>query len=129
MVIPESESANQNSSSTKTLPSPPWKTENASNFPKYSPAFKRKPFSVYETVNNNGSDKHNKNQVVKSDDSDNDSAVSSGRSSLSHSSVSPPNSPKNNGKTRQNNEPINENSEDNNNPRVLKKDSIEAINR
>ena len=61
---------------------------------------------------------------VKSDDSDNDSAVSSGRSSLSHSSVSPPNSPKSN---KQKQDTIKESTEEN--PRILKKDSVEAINR
>ena len=77
--------------------------------------------------------------AVKSDDSDNDSAVSSGRSSLSHSSVSPPASPKSaknlprnlatsSGETIQES-PMSMTSEVNNDPRVLKKDSVEAINR
>mgnify|MGYP001352618167 FL=1 len=76
-------------------------------------------------------------QPVKSDDSDNNAAVSSGRSALSHSSVSPPNSPK--GKQKQ--DTIKEMSSsstgvesESSSPtssvqRVLKKDSIEAINR
>ncbi len=126
LVIPEVEGKD----GSKALSPPPWKQENGDNgFPKYSPAFKRKPITVYdgskESPSSSSSPKNN-SPVVKSDDSDNDSAVSSGRSSLSHSSVSPPNSPKSNGKTRT--EPISE-SEENNNPRVLKKDSIEAINR
>lgn len=113
LVIPEAESA--------TLSTPPWQ-KNDGVYPKYSPAFKRKPFSVFEKETK----KPEPQAAVKSDDSDNDSAVSSGRSSLSHSSVSPPNSPKS-GKIRT--ETISENDEENNNPRVLKKDSIEAINR
>jgi len=72
--------------------------------------------------------------VPKSDDSDNDSAVSSGRSSLSHSSVSPPSSPKSNGKSdlrKSSTETTSKNPAESiaENPRVLKKDSIEAINR
>ena len=173
LVIPETESPST-SAQSKTLTSPPWKDE-SSNFPKYSPAFKRKPFSVLgqsergqtsnsnldqnqQTQNNNGGSKNNtqqqidstnvqmhqkqnnhQNHVVKSDDSDNDSAVSSGRSSLSHSSVSPPSSPKSNGKSGLRNgssDPRSaadsssaESAENPQNPRVLKKDSIEAINR
>ena len=172
LVIPETESPST-SAQSKTLTSPPWKDE-SSNFPKYSPAFKRKPFSVLgqsergqtsnsnldqnqQTQNNNGGSKNNtqqqidstnvqmhqkqnnhQNHVVKSDDSDNDSAVSSGRSSLSHSSVSPPSSPKSNGKSGLRNgssdprsaaDSSSAESADPQNPRVLKKDSIEAINR
>ena len=91
----------------------------------------------------------NTSTAVKSDDSDNDSAVSSGRSSLSHSSVSPPASPK----SAKNNLPRNlansttsgetiqespirssestssSSAEIVTDPRVLKKDSVEAINR
>ena len=169
LVIPETESPST-SSREKTLTSPPWKDE-SSNFPKYSPAFKRKPFSVLgqsergqipsndqnQQTQNNGGSKNNtqqqidstnvqmhqkqnnhQNHVVKSDDSDNDSAVSSGRSSLSHSSVSPPSSPKSNGKSGLRNgssdprsaaDSSSAESADPQNPRVLKKDSIEAINR
>merc|ERR1719210_1404312 len=93
------------------LSMPPWKqqTSSSSDMPssKYSPAYKRKPFSVYGNNNGHGntsttekrtsptsSSNNNNSTNVKSDDSDNDSAVSSGRSSLSHSSVSPPASPK-----------------------------------
>ena len=169
LVIPETESPS--TSQSKTLTSPPWKDE-SSNFPKYSPAFKRKPFSVLgqsergqtsnsnldqnQQTQNNGGSKNNtqqqidstnvqmhqkqnnhQNHVVKSDDSDNDSAVSSGRSSLSHSSVSPPSSPKSNGKSGLRNGSSDPRSAadssteqaDPQNPRVLKKDSIEAINR
>ena len=170
LVIPETESPST-SNQSKTLTSPPWKDE-SNNFPKYSPAFKRKPFSVLgqseirgqtsnndsqtqQTQNNNGGSKnttqqqidstnvmhqkqnHQNNHVVKSDDSDNDSAVSSGRSSLSHSSVSPPSSPKSNGKSGLRNSSSDPRSTadsstesaDLKNPRILKKDSIEAINR
>ena len=168
LVIPETESPS--TSQSKNLTSPPWKDE-SSNFPKYSPAFKRKPFSVLgqsergqtsnnldqnqQTQNNCGSknntqqqidstnvqihqkQNNHQNHVVKSDDSDNDSAVSSGRSSLSHSSVSPPSSPKSNGKSGLRNGSSDPRSAadssteqaDPQNPRVLKKDSIEAINR
>ena len=169
LVIPETESPS--TSQSKTLTSPPWKDE-SSNFPKYSPAFKRKPFSVLgqsergqtsnnldqnQQTQNNGGSKNNtqqqidstnvqmhqkqnnhQNHVVKSDDSDNDSAVSSGRSSLSHSSVSPPSSPKSNGKSGLRNgssdprsaaDSSAEQADQSQNPRVLKKDSIEAINR
>ena len=81
----------------------------------------------------------NTSTAVKSDDSDNDSAVSSGRSSLSHSSVSPPASPKSAKNLPRNNlatssgETIQESpmsmTSEVNDPRVLKKDSVEAINR
>merc|ERR1712228_974235 len=114
LVIPESETSSSVASPTpasKTLSTPPWKqSAESNNFPKYSPAFKRKPFSVFgqttpaTTEQQNGGSKNSPNEntqqqkqntttnhvVPKSDDSDNDSAVSSGRSSLSHSSVSPP---------------------------------------
>jgi hypothetical protein len=169
LVIPETETPS--TSQSKTLTTPPWKDE-SSNLPKYSPAFKRKPFSVLghgqsergqmsnnldqnQQTQNNGGSKNNtqqqidstnvqmhqkqnnhQNHVVKSDDSDNDSAVSSGRSSLSHSSVSPPSSPKSNGKSGLRNGSSDPRSAadssaeaDTQNPRVLKKDSIEAINR
>ena len=132
------------------LSTPPWKqqTSSSSDMPssKYSPAYKRKPFSVYG--NNNGhantstnekrssptsSSNNNNSTNVKSDDSDNDSAVSSGRSSLSHSSVSPPASPKSAKNRPLPNETIQESSSEasstDTNPRILKKDSVEAINR
>ena len=169
MVIPEnsneSSSSSSASSSSKALmmSTPPWK-EN-STFPKYSPAFKRKPFTVYYSNGSNGgtsppsSAEQQRNSAVKSDDSDNDSAVSSGRSSLSHSSVSPPNSPRRTPRSSNKAKPDLESrpsvppalpptgagsplvassdntsaseveNQENNNPRVLKKDSIEAINR
>ena len=47
LVIPESNSESSPvSSATKVLTTPPWKNS-SENFPKYSPAFKRKPFVVY----------------------------------------------------------------------------------
>jgi hypothetical protein len=175
-----------NGNSTNKLSPPPWKS--TSEVPsKYSPAYKRKPFTEYRTSpssNNSTSvvkteksssrlvpastgtgNKNNNNNhstvtlnhsntsstAVKSDDSDNDSAVSSGRSSLSHSSVSPPASPKsakNNLNPRNlatseeetiQESPIRLNSsirsestssaEIVTDPRILKKDSVEAINR
>ena len=122
-------------STASKLSTPPWKTTDVS---KYSPAYKRKPFTVYGTNSTTTETKRptTSNTIVKSDDSDNDSAVSSGRSSLSHSSVSPPASPKTvekSPKTAKNRlssptETIQETTEVDN-PRVLKKDSVEAINR
>ena len=51
LVIPESETSSSVATPTpasKTLPTPPWKqSADSNNFPKYSPAFKRKPFSVF----------------------------------------------------------------------------------
>ena len=50
LVIPESSNespvSSSASSATKVLTTPPWKSS-SDNFPKYSPAFKRKPFVVY----------------------------------------------------------------------------------
>lgn len=50
LVIPESSNespvSSTASSATKVLTTPPWKSS-SENFPKYSPAFKRKPFVVY----------------------------------------------------------------------------------
>ena len=47
LVIPESNSESSPvSSASKVLTTPPWKSS-SENFPKYSPAFKRKPFAVY----------------------------------------------------------------------------------
>lgn len=50
LVIPESSNespvSSTASSATKVLTTPPWKSS-SDNFPKYSPAFKRKPFVVY----------------------------------------------------------------------------------
>ena len=136
-----------------SLPSPPWKEKEGgqqpAEFPKYSPAFKRKPFTVYNTTKkekNNGSEekegtspqykppigKRNSDdslpsscQVPKTEDSDNDSAVSSGLSSLSGRSSSPPQSPK---QQREKHSGTN-NKAGQENPRVLKKNSVEAINR
>ena len=124
-------------STASKLSTPPWKTTDVSS--KYSPAYKRKPFTVYGNSNSTTTETKRpttSNTIVKSDDSDNDSAVSSGRSSLSHSSVSPPASPKTvekSPKTAKNRlssptETIQETTEVDN-PRVLKKDSVEAINR
>ena len=108
-----------------SLSTPPWKSGQST---RYSPAFKRKPFAVYGT----GNVKPTSTTVAPAataaagvpplrrrnataDDSDTDSAVSSGRSSISHSSVSPPPAP---GGAQQ---PEGR--------RVLKKNSVEAINR
>ena len=153
------------------LATPPWKDKNDSNdFPKYSPAFKRKPFSVYNTNERSTSSPEDKLENGKSgstrkpqtddkrrrekgavslnpkgpsdqtfnkppigkrnsdeglylqsklEDSDNDSAVSSGRSSVSGRSSSPTNS-----ELR-----AEELKFLDGNPRLLKKNSIEAINR
>lgn len=153
LVIPENTNENNNVEEKKNvvLSTPPWKSNNAS-VPKYSPAFKRKPFTVYSTGNvkppsrplsaGSSSSRPESQKVtsptsqVKSDDSDNDSAVSSGRSSLSHSSVSPPTSPVQGNRTssvtkRPKAETIKEVDTTSSpaNPRVLKKDSVEAINR
>merc|ERR1719348_1711518 len=140
-----------------SLPNPPWKEKNDSEeFPKYSPAFKRKPFTVYNTKSSlpvsregqnepersmsprtqqeksesrainikNLSKQQSKEQLaykppigkknsdeglpsistgLKTEDSDNDSAVSSGRSSLSGRSSSPIQSPKTKEKNNRNN--------------------------
>ena len=103
LVIPET-------STPTVLKTPPWKVSggsspNSATLPKYSPAFKRKPFTIYShntaaTPPTTAKPSPNKEpapgrpRTSKSDDSDNDSAVSSARSSLSHSSsVSPPHSP------------------------------------
>ena len=147
LVIPEvnNEAMASPPPSASKLSTPPWKQQSSSEMSsssKYSPAYKRKPFSVYGNGNNGHgtstpdkrtsptSSSNNNSTNVKSDDSDNDSAVSSGRSSLSHSSVSPPASPKS-AKNRPQNETIQEASSEavDNNPRILKKDSVEAINR
>ena len=153
------------------LTTPPWKDKNDSNdFPKYSPAFKRKPFSVYNTNERSTSSPEDKVENVKPgstrkpqtddkrrrekgavslnpkgpsdqtfnkppigkrnsdeglylqsklEDSDNDSAVSSGRSSVSGRSSSPTNS-----ELRAEELKLSDG-----NPRLLKKNSIEAINR
>ena len=176
-----------------SLTTPPWKST-SNNVPKYSPAFKRKPFTVYSTGNvkppsrpgsanssssppssmdptqslqqppssqssskktSSGSlsrresmegstvgSRKRQSGSRKSDDSDNDSAVSSGRSSMSHGSVSPPTSPsghKTGGGSvapaavgtrpvpvRQNSKGKGDSIES---ARVLKKNSVEAINR
>jgi len=168
--------------SSGNLPNPPWKDKNESEeFPKYSPAFKRKPFTVYNTKGSrplsregqNDSERSmsprsqqekSENRIVqikhlkqnskeqltykppigkknsdeglpssptglKTEDSDNDSAVSSGRSSLSGRSSSPPHSPK--AIRNELREKIQNNNNANNdmNPRMLKKNSVEAINR
>merc|ERR1712123_497353 len=164
------------------LPNPPWKEKNNTDeFPKYSPAFKRKPFTVYNTKNarplsregqnesersmsprspqdkaecrlniQNLSKKQPNEQLaykppigkknsdeglpnsptgLKTEDSDNDSAVSSGRSSLSGRSSSPPQSPKAIRNELREKMQNNKNSNIDMNPRVLKKNSVEAINR
>ena len=107
-----------------SLSTPPWKSGQQS---RYSPAFKRKPFAVYSTGNVKPPSTttaataagvpplRRRNATATVDDSDTDSAVSSGRSSISHSSVSPPPAP---GSSQQHE-----------NRRVLKKNSVEAINR
>ena len=141
------------SSYSKQLSNPPWKDKGlAEDFPKYSPAFKRKPFTLYGTLDNKKTSeesspstessrsqqkqpiykppigKRNSDEgsvsVLKTEDSDNDSAVSSGRSSLSCRSCTPPSSPKSGSRSSQNNKNSTET-----NPRVLKKNSVEAINR
>ncbi|KAK9497803.1 hypothetical protein O3M35_003725 [Rhynocoris fuscipes] len=98
--------------SSSLIPSPPWKSSDTS-LPKYSPAFKRKSLTVYDTKNGTVSswlgsspvigDQQNeqyldlvpsrlnmksmpaKNIESRDEESDNDSAVSSSRSDLSHS--------------------------------------------
>ena len=138
-------------SSGSSLPSPPWKEKESgqqqAEFPKYSPAFKRKPFTVYNTkksqVEKTNSEEKEENSpnykppigkrnsddslgscpAQKTEDSDNDSAVSSGLSSLSGRSSSPPQSPK------QREKHSGTNNRGHENPRVLKKNSVEAINR
>merc|ERR1719510_1331267 len=169
-ILTETNSTNHNSSKEKTLvagkpsssgtfsnkisgsalPNPPWKDKNTSeDFPKYSPAFKRKPFTVYS--NGSGTSKKDdgdhpttrshsqpaskppigkknsdeSSNGVRLEDSDNDSAVSSGRSSLSCRSCTPPTSPKTGHKER----PGSSKNLAELNPRVLKKNSVEAINR
>ena len=110
-----------------SLSTPPWKSGQS----RYSPAFKRKPFAVYSTGNVKSSASttatsasaasagvsplRRRNATATADDSDTDSAVSSGRSSISHSSVSPPPAPSS--------------AQQHENRRVLKKNSVEAINR
>merc|ERR1711892_575990 len=66
---------------------------------------------------------------LKTEDSDNDSAVSSGRSSLSGRSSSPPQSPKAIRNELREKMQNNNNSNIDMNPRMLKKNSVEAINR
>ena len=83
-----------NKISGSSLPNPPWKDKNTSeDFPKYSPAFKRKPFTVYNTGSSNKKDDGDhssrsqpqqaskppigKKNSDESSNSDNDSAVSS----------------------------------------------------
>merc|ERR1719193_2037747 len=184
--VTEKHSVNSNKVSG-SLPNPPWKDKTDSEeFPKYSPAFKRKPFTVYNTksgrpvsregqneperslsprtpqekcesraINIKNLSKHqSKEQLaykppigkknsdeglpsiptgLKTEDSDNDSAVSSGRSSLSGRSSSPPPSPsamRNELREKmQNNNNNNNNNNTDINPRMLKKNSVEAINR
>ena len=183
LVIPENnESLGSSSSSVESpknviLSTPPWKsTSSNSTLPKYSPAFKRKPFTVYSnttmtsspgvkpttesvgpkprpaerrfhdisqqddppkipkrlSVTSTSSSSH-----IKSDnDSDNDSAVSSGRSSLSHGSASPPPSSappqpaerKSSVQLVKKSVAVDDDGKSEN-PRILKKDSVEAINR
>ena len=152
-------SKSTSSSGTSSLPSPPWKekeTGQQAEFPKYSPAFKRKPFTVYNTKKAPEKDEKDESSpqckppigkrnsddnlptsslvtnnlptsctVTKTEDSDNDSAVSSGLSSLSGRSASPPQSPKQQREKLSNNK----DNEQQQNPRVLKKNSVEAINR
>jgi len=170
-----------------TLPNPPWKDKTDSEeFPKYSPAFKRKPFTVYNTKSGRPSSREGQNEPerslsprtpqekcesrainiknlskhqskeqlaykppigkknsdeglpsipttgLKTEDSDNDSAVSSGRSSLSGRSSSPPPSPsamRNELREKMQNNNNNNNNNTDINPRMLKKNSVEAINR
>ena len=151
------------------LPNPPWKEKpDSHDFPKYSPAFKRKPFSLCNTKDGSHNYKEDKKQMkdklmstnvhqsssvqldgceggaavsqqlgykptvhkhnsdenseVRQEDSDNDSAVSSGRSSLSGRSSSPPTSPKHRKKQE-------DTAQQDKNLRILKKNSFEAINR
>jgi len=138
--------------SGSSLPNPPWKDKSlAEDFPKYSPAFKRKPFTVYSTrkdeeqtitrsqtqsTSNSKPPIGKKNsdeglQVLKTEDSDNDSAVSSGRSSLSCRSCTPPQSPKSGSreKSQNSNKTSSSHHDLKLNPRILKKNSVEAINR
>merc|ERR550539_664516 len=143
---PSSSGSFSNKISGSALPNPPWKDKNTSeDFPKYSPAFKRKPFTVYS--NGSGSLKKDdgdqttrakppigkKNSEESSsggrlEDSDNDSAVSSGRSSLSCRSCTPPTSPKSGHRERSGSSKTSSEVREGN-PRVLKKNSVEAINR
>ena len=138
-----------NKQSSSSLPNPPWKDKTLTeDFPKYSPAFKRKPFTVYGNSNRKEdgeqSSQNSRSQpvykppigkknsdegstVLKTEDSDNDSAVSSGRSSLSCRSCTPPHSPKSSTREKSLNNKNSQNSELN--PRILKKNSVEAINR
>ena len=167
------------------LSHPPWKDKSdvsSEDFPKYSPAFKRKPFTVYNTsaaatvsVTNKSVESHSNKPPIgkrfsdegsaqlvqaaagKHEDSDNDSAVSSGRSSLSGRSSSPPptaaarresviTSSNNNTagggaaaivkarrqlqQQQQQTQPPQQHLKDSSgNPRILKKNSVEAINR
>ena len=128
-------------SAVSSLPSPTAGQE----FPKYSPAFKRKPFTVYSTKKaekseekddqgpnykppigkRNSDDGLPSSPAHKTEDSDNDSAVSSGLSSLSGKSSSPSHSPK----PRERQASNNRTDSTGVNPRVLKKNSVEAINR
>ena len=146
-----SKSTSSSTGGVSSLPSPPWKEKESgqpAEFPKYSPAFKRKPFTVYNTKKSqeksNSEEKeenspHYKPPIgkrnsddslpscppgQKTEDSDNDSAVSSGLSSLSGRSSSPPQSPK-----QQREKHSGPNNKSQENPRVLKKNSVEAINR
>ena len=127
-----------NKISGSSLPNPPWKDKNtAEDFPKYSPAFKRKPFTVKYNKKDDGEQStrsHSqpaskppigKKNSDESSNSDNDSAVSSGRSSLSCRSCTPPTSP---GARHKEKSASTKNINDVN-PRVLKKNSVEAINR
>ncbi len=181
LVIPENNETTATSSPSAVespkniLSTPPWKSSN-STLPKYSPAFKRKPFAVYGTSSTSkpsapepsspkpkpserryhetstrttdvglsepkppkrlsvtSSTSHNN---MKSDnDSDNDSAVSSGRSSLSHGSASPPLVPPQPTERKSSVQQLVKKSETIEEDmtaeslRILKKDSVEAINR
>ena len=108
-----------------SLSTPPWKSAQS----RYSPAFKRKPFAVYSTGNvkpaaaaataTAASPRRRNAAAAVADDSDTDSAVSSGRSSISHSSVSPP--PQQQQRQQQQLQ--------HGDRRILKKNSVEAINR
>ena len=146
-----SKSTSSSTGGVSSLPSPPWKEKESgqqAEFPKYSPAFKRKPFTVYNTKKSqekSNSEEKEENSphykppigkrnsddslpscpVPKTEDSDNDSAVSSGLSSLSGRSSSPPQSPK----QREKHPGTNNRGHEQQNPRVLKKNSVEAINR
>ena len=179
LVIPENNETMTSAPSAvespkNVLSTPPWKTSN-STLPKYSPAFKRKPFAVYGTSSSSkpaaqepsspkpkpserryhetsprtsdvgltepkppkrlsvtSTTSHN----IKSDnDSDNDSAVSSGRSSLSHGSASPPLVPPQPTERKNSVQQLVKKSETIEEDvtaeslRILKKDSVEAINR